>query len=297
MTAGAPARALRIATRGSALALAQTEIAVSELRRVHVEAEVLVVHSSGDRSPDVPAALMEGQGWFTAELEQAVLDGRADAAVHSAKDLPTDLASGLAAVAYLARADARDAVVSRDGAGLDGLRTGATVGTSSPRREAFLRALRPDLVPVPIRGNVDTRLRKLDEGQVDALLLACAGLDRLGRGDRISERLDPLRFVPAPAQGVIAVEAHRDSTAAEACVALDDAVSRVCVRAEREVLRKLGAGCRLPLGAHARVEEGRIVVTGALGAADGSVRTVTLSGSLDDARTLGAEVAIELGRT
>jgi hydroxymethylbilane synthase len=292
----AATRALRIATRGSALALAQTDIAVALLRRdAHVETEVMVVHSSGDRAATVPAAQMEGQGWFTAELEQAVLDGRADAAVHSAKDLPTELAGGLTVVAYLPRADARDALVTRDGAGLASLRSGATVGTSSPRREAFLHALRPDLRAMPMRGNVDTRLRKLDEGEVDALLLAAAGLDRLGRGDRIVDRLDPHRFVPAPAQGVIAVEARIDSTAAHACTPLDDATSRTAVRAEREVLRRLGAGCRLPLGAWARVEEGRLVLVGALAAADGSVRTVERGGDLADPRGLGAAVAAELG--
>jgi hydroxymethylbilane synthase len=286
---------LRIATRGSALALAQTELAVSALRHAHVETEVMVVHSSGDRAPDVPAALMEGQGWFTAELEQAVLDGRADAAVHSAKDLPTELASGLRVVALLARGDARDAFVSRSGEGLAALRSGATVGTSSPRRSAFLRALRPDLVVAGMRGNVDTRLRKLESGEVDALLLACAGLDRLGRGDRISERLDPHAFVPAPAQGVIAIEARAGSTADAACAPLDDAVARACVVAEREVLRRLGAGCRLPLGAWARVESGELVLVGALAGADGAVSTVELSGDVAEPRALGASVAGRLG--
>jgi len=288
-------RALRIATRGSALARAQTDIALALLRGLHVECEAMVVHSSGDRAVDVPAALMEGQGWFTAELEQSVLDGRADAAVHSAKDLPTDLASGLRVSAYLERADARDALVSRSGGDLASLPAGATVGTSSPRREAFLRALRPDLRAVPMRGNVDTRLRKLDSGEVDALLLACAGLDRLGRGDRISERLDPRRFVPAPAQGIIAVEARFDSTADHACAPLDDAQSRACVVAEREVLRRLGAGCRLPLGAWAHIDGSTLQLVAALAAADGSVSTVELSGDVADPRALGAEAAAQLG--
>jgi hydroxymethylbilane synthase len=302
VSAGASAlpRALRIATRGSALAQAQTALAVSALQATAgVACEVVVVRTSGDRSPDVPAALMEGQGWFTAELEQALLDGRADAAVHSAKDLPTQLADGLTVVAYLPRADARDALVTRDGKGLDALPDGAAVGTSSPRREAFLRAFRPALRPVPIRGNVDTRLRKLDEGEVDALLLACAGLDRLGLGGRIAERLDVRRFVPAPAQGVIAVEARVGSLAASACGPADDADARVCVQAEREVLRRLGAGCRLPLGAWARVEEGRLVLLGALaedGGAAGEVgvHEAELSGDLADPRALGAEVAARL---
>jgi hydroxymethylbilane synthase len=289
-------RALRVATRGSALARAQTALAVAALRDgANVESEVLVVRTSGDRAPDVPAALMEGQGWFTAELEAALLDGRADAAVHSAKDLPTELAGGLAVVAHLPRADARDALVTRDASSLAALPAGARVGTSSPRREAFLRAARPDLAAVPMRGNVDTRLRKLDEGEVDALLLACAGLDRLGLGDRISERLDPRRFVPAPAQGVIAIEARVDSTAAHACAPVDDARSRAAVRAEREVLRRLGAGCRLPLGAWARVDEERLVLLGALALDDGSVRTAEAAAPLDaDPRALGDDVAARL---
>ena len=296
MSAGVPTRALRIATRGSALALAQTELAVSALRHAsHVETEVMVVHSGGDRAPDVPAALMEGQGWFTAELEQAVLDGRADAAVHSAKDLPTELASGLRVVAFLPRGDARDALVTLAGGGLASLRDGATVGTSSPRRAAFVRALRPDLRVVGMRGNVDTRLRKLEEGEVDALLLASAGLDRLGRGEHISERLDPHAFVPAPAQGVIAIEAGVGSTADAVCKQLDDASARVCVVAEREVLRRLGAGCRLPLGAWARVEAGQLVLVAALAGADGLVRTVELSGEVGEARALGDLVAGRLG--
>jgi hydroxymethylbilane synthase len=298
VTTGALAvtRALRIATRGSALARAQTELAVSALQRLaRVQTEVFVVHTSGDRAPHTPAELMEGQGWFTAELEQAVLDGRADAAVHSAKDLPTLLAEGLTVVAYLPRGDARDALVTRDNTTLDHLPANATVGTSSPRRAAFLLALRPDLRVVPMRGNVDTRMRKLDAGEVDALLLAAAGLDRLGLGARISERLDPHRFVPAPAQGVIAVEAHVDSTASAACAAADDAASRAAVRAEREVLRRLGAGCRLPLGAWARVESGRLVLLGALASDDGTVQTAELSGDVADSRALGAEVAKRLG--
>jgi len=297
VSAGASAlpQVLRIATRGSALARAQTELAVAALRRASgVDTEVVVVRTSGDRAPELPAAEMEGQGWFTAELERALLDGRADAAVHSAKDLPTELASGLAVVAHLERADPRDALVTRDGAGLDAIADGATVATSSPRREAFLRALRPGVRAVPMRGNVDTRLRKLDAGEVDALLLAAAGLDRLGLGGRISERLDPARFVPAPAQGVIAVEARIGSAAAAACAPADHADSAAAVHAEREVLRRLGGGCRLPLGAWARVEEGRLVLRGALGLADGAIRTAELAGPLDDPRGLGAEVAARL---
>jgi hydroxymethylbilane synthase len=285
---------LRIATRGSALARAQTELAIAALRRSGTrDTEVLVVHSSGDKAPHVPAELMEGQGWFTAELEQALLDGRADAAVHSAKDLPTLLAGGLAVVAHLERADPRDALVTRDGTTLDTLPSGTRVGTSSPRREAFLRALRPDVTPVPIRGNVDTRLRKLDEGEVDALLLAAAGLDRLGRGDRATERLDPHRFVPAPAQGVIAIETRRETDAAAACARADDPHAAAAVHAEREVLRTLGGGCRLPLGAWARIENDQLVMLGAL-AVEERIRTAEVAGDPSDPRALGAAVAAKL---
>lgn len=290
-------RVLRIATRGSALARAQTELVVATLRRSHVDASLLVVRTRGDKAPKTPAAQMEGQGWFTAELEQALLDGRADAAVHSAKDLPTELADGLAVVAHLERGDARDALATRDGSTLATLKEGATVGTSSPRREAFLRALRPDLRAVPMRGNVDTRLRKLDAGEVDALLLAAAGLDRLGAGHRATQRLDPQLFVPAPAQGVIAIETRIDSPAAAACAQADDPPSAAAARAEREVLRRLGAGCRLPLGAWARVEEGSLVVLGALAIEEDRatiIRTAELSGGLDDPLALGAEVAKRL---
>ena len=287
---------LRIATRGSALARAQTDIAIAALGGV--DTEVVVIRTSGDRSPDVPAEQMEGQGWFTAELEQALLDGRADGAVHSAKDLPTQLAGGLAVVAHLPRGDARDALVTRDGTGLATLAEGARIGTSSPRREAFLRSLRPDVEVVPMRGNVDTRLRKLDEGEVDGLLLAAAGLDRLGRGDRATERLDPQLFVPAPAQGVIAIEARIGSDAVAGFAVADDAEATAAVRAEREVLLRLGGGCRLPLGVWARVEDDRLVVLGALAIADGAsmtIHTAELAAELSvDPRALGAAVAAKL---
>ena len=291
---------LRIATRGSALARAQTELAIAALHSAAaVDTEVVVIRTRGDRSPDVPAAQMEGQGWFTAELERALLDGRADAAVHSAKDLPTQLAEGLAAAAHLERGDARDALVTRERATLDPLRPGAAVGTSSPRREAFLHALRPDLRAVPIRGNVDTRLGKLDAGEIDALLLAAAGLDRLGLGDRATERLDPRRFVPAPAQGVIAVETREGSAAAGACALADHAASSAAARAERTVLAELGGGCRLPVGAWARVEEKRLVLLAALAVEEPGLgvvlRTAELAAPLDgDPRALGAEVAARL---
>lgn len=286
---------VRLATRGSALALAQTEIVSRLLVAAGAErAEAVVIRTRGDRESTTPAAAMEGMGWFTAEIEAALADGRADAAVHSAKDLPTELALGpRAMLIYVDRADARDGLVTRDGASLDALPSGARVGTSSLRREAFLGALRPDLVVVPMRGNVDTRLGKLEAGEVDALLLACAGLDRLGLGERIAERLPQDLFPPAPAQGVIAVEIQAGRGGPGARVALlDDPAVRRCVQAERGVLAELGGGCRLPLGAWAW-HDGDLAMVAAL-AVEGAIHRVELRGDPADPAGLGRRVASRL---
>jgi hydroxymethylbilane synthase len=290
---------LRLATRGSALALAQTAIVAGKLEAAGAAGtEVVVIRTRGDREASTPAAQMEGMGWFTAELEAALVDGRADAAVHSAKDLPTELALGAAAtVVIVDRGDVRDALVTRDALRLDELAAGSTVGTSSLRREAFLAALRPDLRVVALRGNVDTRLRKLDEGEVDALLLAAAGLDRLGHGDRASVRLPEHEFVPAPAQGAIAVEftTSPELAARAALAAVADERARRLVDAERAVLAALGGGCRVPLGASAVLEGDDLVLVGAL-AVDGVIRRVEMRGDPDDPRALGERVAERLRR-
>ena len=284
---------LRLATRGSALALRQTALAADALREAgSSEVERLVIRTEGDRRIDAPIDQLEGQGWFTADLERSLLDGRADVAVHSAKDLPSALAPGLSIAAYLVRADARDGVVSRTG-GLEDLPAGATVGTSSARRAGLLAALYPRLRAVPIRGNVDTRLRKLDAGEVDALVLACAGIDRLGLGGRLAQRLNPLQFVPSPAQGAVALEAVTGSAPAHACEPVDDRVTRLAVTAERAVLSALGGGCLLPLGAWARVEAGRLVLVAAL-VAEGSIRRGEAEGSLENPQALGEAVAARL---
>ncbi|MBV8444583.1 MAG: hydroxymethylbilane synthase [Candidatus Dormibacteraeota bacterium] len=258
---------LRLATRGSALALAQATLLADALRAVGVQVDQVVIRTTGDSLPEVPAAAMEGQGWFTTEIERALAEDRADLAAHSAKDLPTQLGHGLEVAAYLPRGDARDGVV---GAPLRRLPGGARVGTSSVRREAMLRGLRPDLAIVAMRGNVDTRLRKLDSGEVDALVLACAGLDRLGLGERAAERLDPESFVPAPGQGAIAVEARSGSEAADLARRLDDAATRSAVTAERAVLAGVGGGCMLPLGVWARLEGDDLAVNAALLGAEAS---------------------------
>jgi hydroxymethylbilane synthase len=285
---------LRLATRGSALALRQTALAVAALREAgRGDVESLIVRTEGDRRVDAPIDQLEGQGWFTADLERSLLDGRAEVAVHSAKDLPSALAPGLGVAAYLPRADPRDGVVSATGGGLESLPAGATVGTSSARRAGLLKALHPRLKAVAIRGNVDTRLRKLDAGDFDALLLACAGLDRLGLGDRFAQRLDPVEFVPSPAQGAVALEAAEGSVAAKACALVDDSATRFAVTAERAVLSGLGGGCLLPLGAWARIEGGRLVLVAAL-VVGGAIRRAEASGTLDEAAALGAMVADRL---
>lgn len=285
---------LRLATRGSRLARAQAALAVEKLHWCGVEAiETVVVRTEGDRQPGTPVELLEGEGWFSAALELAIAQGRADAAVHSAKDLPSRLGDGLGVAAFLERGDCRDGLVTRDGRGLEALGAGAAIGTSSARRAAFLHALRPDLVVVPIRGNVDTRLRKLDGGEVDGLLLACAGLDRIGASERLCERFDPRLFVPAPCQGAIAVETPARGPAADACAPADHAATRAAAAAERAVLGALGGGCLLPLGAWGRVEAGRLVVTAALDTG-GALRRAELAGDVRAPEELGAEVAARL---
>lgn len=285
---------LRLATRGSALARAQAELAAQALRAsAAVEIETVIVRTEGDRRVDVPIGELDGQGWFTAELERSLLDGRADVAVHSGKDLPSMLASGLRIGGYLQRADPRDGVVSLGDRTLAELPAGSTVGTSSARRAGLLAGLYPGLRPVAIRGNVDTRLRKLDAGECDALVLACAGLDRLGLGGRCAERLDPVTFVPSPAQGAIALEAVTGSGAARMCASVGDAVTTAAVVAERAVLAGLGGGCLLPLGAWARIEDDHLVLVAAL-VVEGAIRRAEASGGVDDAAVLGAIVARRL---
>jgi hydroxymethylbilane synthase len=282
---------LRLATRGSALARAQTSIAGEALVEAGgVEIETLVVRTEGDRRTTAPIEQLEGQGWFTAELEQSLIDGRADVAVHSAKDLPSALADSLTLAAYLPRADPRDGVVSTGGRTLAQLPEGATIGTGSARRAGLLAALYPHLRPVAIRGNVDTRIRKLEAGEYDGLVLACAGLDRLGIGDRCTERLDPVIFVPSPAQGAIALEVVSGSAAAQRCATVTDPATTAAVIAERAVLAGLGGGCLLPLGAWARIEDGRLHLVATL-VQDGALRRTEATGSVEDPLTLGALVA------
>ena len=286
---------LRLGTRGSALALAQAHLAAGALGAAgEGDIETVVVHTHGDRHPETSVEELSGQGWFTAELQRALLDGEVDLAVHSFKDLAIERPAGLVLAAVLPRGDARDAVVTRDGVSLAHLPRGSRVGTSSHRRAAMLAALHPGLECVATRGNVDTRLRKLDGGEVDALLLAAAGLDRLGLGERAVTRLDATRFVPAPAQGAIAIEARAGSAAEAAARAIDDRPSRLAVAAERAVLAALGGGCLLPLGAWAEVSGDRLTLHATLAAEDGTLATALVVGDAEAPEDAGRRAAAML---
>jgi hydroxymethylbilane synthase len=250
---------LRIGSRGSQLALWQANHIAGLLRGQGHSIEIEIIRTTGDRLQDVTFAEVGSKGMFTKEIEEALADGRVDLAVHSLKDLPTEIPEPFTLAATPERADARDVFVSARWASLAELPEGARVGTSSLRRKAQLKALRPDVEPVEFRGNVDTRLRKLGEGQADAILLAGAGLDRLERAEWVRERLDPKDFCPAPGQGALGIETRKDDEATIAAVSfLDHAETRFAVTAERVALAALGGGCQVPIGVHCRQAQGRI---------------------------------------
>ena len=238
---------LTIGSRGSPLALWQARWVQARLEELGEASRIEIIRTTGDKIQDVALSKVGTKGLFTKEIEEALLDGSIDLAVHSLKDMPTDLPRGLTLAAIPEREDPRDALV---GCKLAELRDGARVGTSSLRRSAQLLALRPDVRIANIRGNVDTRLRKLDEGQFDAILLASAGLRRLGLSARISELLDPEAMCPAVGQGALAIETREDGGHSwEVCVRLNHVETRVAVTAERAVLASLGGGCQVPIGA------------------------------------------------
>ncbi len=249
---------LRIGSRGSQLALWQANHIASLLRSAGHEIEIEIIKTTGDRLQEVTFAQVgalsgTAKGIFTKEIEEALAAGRIDLAVHSLKDLPTELPDPFALAATPARVDPRDVLVSAKQARLADLAEGARVGTSSQRRRAQLKALRPDLEAVEFRGNVDTRLRKLAEGEVEAILLAAAGLDRLGRTDWVRERLSPSQFCPAAGQGALGIETRKgDDATIEAVRFLDHADTRFAVAVERAALAALGGGCQVPIGVHCR---------------------------------------------
>jgi hydroxymethylbilane synthase len=286
---------IRIGTRGSALALAQAALVETALRRAGAVTEIVVIRTEGDRRPDQPTRAL-GIGAFVAELEHALRDRRVDVAAHSAKDLPADGAADLALAAYLAREDPADVLITRHGAMLADLPPGASIGTESPRRRAFILAARRDLSVRGIRGNVDTRLRKLEGGEVDALVLAAAGLARLGLSDRVAERFDPSVMPPAVGQGALVAQCRDGDTVTRNLLdAIDDLSTHAAVDAERAFLAALGGGCLRPVGALAVVRGRRVEITGAVADPDGrEILRADLAASGDRATEAGAALAARL---
>ena len=287
--------ALRIATRKSPLALWQTEHVAGRLRAAHpgLQVELVPLSTRGDEVLDRSLAAIGGKGLFLKELELAMQRGEADCAVHSLKDVPMELEPGFALPAILQRADPADAFVSDRFDGLDALPRGARVGTSSLRRQAQLRARRPDLQLVDLRGNVNTRLAKLDAGEYDAIVLACAGLQRLGLDARIRARLAAPGWLPAPAQGAIAIESRDADPAVHALLrVLDDAPTRTCVEAERAMNRALHGSCHVPVAAFAQLEGEVLALTGLVGSAhDGRLIRAEARGIAGGPEALGQQVA------
>jgi hydroxymethylbilane synthase len=264
-------RHLRIGTRGSLLAKWQAESVRKQLfQAAGVEAEIVIIKTAGDKMQQAPLTQIGGKGVFIKELEEALLDESIDLAVHSVKDIPTDTPSRLCFPAVCRRDDVRDCLVSANGATLANLRQGARVGTSSLRRQAQLRHIRPDLDTRELRGNIDTRLRKVESGEYDAILLAKAGLDRLGWSQRIAEILSPDLCMPAVGQGAIAVETRlKDTEAADVLAKLDDAETRTAIIAERAMLGALHGGCQVPIGGWARIERGELLLEACVCSVDG----------------------------
>jgi len=287
-------RHLRIGTRGSLLAKWQAEFVRKQLFALAgVETEIVIIKTAGDKLQNASLTQIGGKGVFVKELEDALLAETIDLAVHSVKDVPTDVPSGLSFPAVLRRDDVRDCLVSAKGATLANLRQGARVGTSSLRRQAQLRHLRPDLDVRDLRGNVDTRLRKVESGEYDAILLAKAGLDRLGLSQRISEVFSPEVCTPAVGQGAIAVQCRaKDAEAAEVLARLDHAETRNAIIAERALLKAVQGGCQVPLGAWARMERDQMVMEACVCSVDGTqcIRQ-RATASPEEAAALGERMA------
>jgi hydroxymethylbilane synthase len=264
-------RALRIGTRGSLLAKWQAESVRKQLfQATGVETEIVIIKTAGDKLQHSPLTQIGGKGIFIKELEEALLNESIDIAVHSVKDIPTDTPSRLCFPAVLRRDDVRDCLVSLDGATLANLRQGARVGTGSLRRQSQIRHIRPDLDIRELRGNVDTRLRKVASGEYDAILVAKAGLDRLGSSQRISETLSPDVCMPAVGQGAIVVQTRlKDAEMADALAVLDHSETRTSIIAERALLGALHGGCQVPLGAWARIVRGELILEACVCSVDG----------------------------
>lgn len=292
---------ITIGTRGSQLALWQTNWVKTQIEKNHpgIKVDINIISTKGDRVLDVslPKLGEQGKGLFTKELEEAIFERRVDLAVHSLKDLPTELPDGLTIGAICEREDVRDALVARDAIKrFSELPDKSLIGTSSLRRQAQIRRVRPDLVIEPIRGNVDTRLRKLDEGSYDAIVLAAAGLHRLGYANRITEHLSQDFILPAVGQGALAIETRSDDSAVDEIVSLlNHGPTRLACTAERAFLKGLGGGCLVPIAAHARIEADLIHLTGLVSSPDGSESISDRhSGPSSDAEAIGQELANEM---
>ncbi len=287
-------RPIRIGTRGSMLAKWQAEFIRKRIfQTTGVDAEIVIIKTTGDKLHTASFAQIGGKGVFIKELEEALLNEEVDLAVNSVKDIPTDVSSRLCFPVICRREDTRDCLVSAKGETLATLRRGARLGTSSLRRQAQIRHLRPDLDVRELRGNIDTRLRKVESGEYDAVLLAKAGLDRLGWSSRISEVLSPDACMPAVGQGALGVQARlKDTDLADALAPLDDFETRQAIVAERSLLGSLEGGCQVPLGAWARVERAELILDAVVCSPDGTKHIRQRAGSVpDQARELGAQVA------
>jgi hydroxymethylbilane synthase len=293
---------LRIGSRGSPLALVQARQAQTALAKAcgvpSDGIEIKVIRTSGDKILDRPLADAGGKGLFTKEIEEALLSGAIDFAVHSSKDIPASLPAGLTLAAFLPREDPRDALVSAKAKTLGDLPGNARVGTSSPRRQALLKRARPDLHIVPLRGNVETRLRKIDAGEMDAAVLAVAGLKRLGLFSAIATALDVDAFLPAAGQGAIAIETRADDAKALAlAAAVNDLDTHIALAAERAFLAALGGSCRTPIAGHARLGGETLNFRGLVAKPDGSdAIEVSRQGRRADAAVLGADAGDEIKR-
>lgn len=291
-------RIIRIATRKSLLALWQANHVKDRLEQLHpdVTVELVPMTTKGDVLLDTPLSKIGGKGLFIKELEQAMLDGRADIAVHSMKDVPVEFPEGLGLTVICEREDPRDAFVSNQYPGLEALPAGAVVGTASLRRECQIRARRPDLVVKTLRGNVQTRLRKLDESEYDAIILAAAGLKRLELEDRITGLLSPEESLPANGQGAVGIECRLDDAELLALLApLDHAPTRLRVLAERAMNQGLQGGCQVPIGAYAELEDDKLWLRGLVGKPDGSQMIFDeITGLASQGEALGAELAKRL---
>jgi hydroxymethylbilane synthase len=301
---------ITIGSRGSQLALWQANWVKHQLTAAGYQVEIKIIKTTGDKLQSIPPAQVlppsiaqavaqaGTKGLFIKEIEEALMQGEIDVAVHSLKDLPTDQPEGLYVAAVPERQDARDVLISRNGGGLAALAAGSRVGTSSLRRQTQLRSLRRDLDLVPLRGNLDTRLRKLDQHDCDALVLAAAGVHRLGLRDRISAYFSFEEMCPAVGQGALAMEIRVDNPGVREAVApLDDLVTHTAVRAEREVLRQLGGGCQVPIAAYALAENGKLRLRGVVANLDGSkVIRASAEGTPNGPEKLGKAVAEDLLR-